>query len=57
MKTSLYFQSPSKTSTPQKLAGVREIMDKKGIHVQVMEEKPSKLLVARLAEFGGVGTE
>lgn len=51
MKSSLYFQSPSKTSTPQKLAGVREIMDKKGIHVQVMEEKPSKLLVARLAEF------
>ena len=34
MQTILYFQSPTKTSAPEKLAGVREIMDKKRINVQ-----------------------
>ena len=51
MKTILYFQSPSKTSTPQKLEGVREIMDKKGIHVQVIEERPTKPRIERLVDF------
>lgn len=51
MKTALYFQSPSKSSAPQKLAGVREIMDKKGIHVQVIEERPTKTRLERLVDF------
>ena len=51
MKTALYFQSPSKSSAPQKLAGVREIMDKKGIHVQLIEERPTKTRLERLVDF------
>ncbi len=51
MKTCLYFQSPSKTSAPEKLAGVQEIMDRKSIHLQVIEEPPTRELVSDLADF------
>lgn len=51
MRTVLYFQSPSKTSAPEKLAGVREIMDKKGIHVQVIEERPTSSNLPELDAF------
>lgn len=51
MQTILYFQSPAKTSAPEKLAGVREIMDKKRIHVQVIEEAPTKELLKGLEAF------
>ena len=51
MNTVLYFQSKSKTSAPEKLAGVREIMDKRRIHVQVIEELPTRNLLAELVSF------
>ncbi len=51
MQTILYFQSPTRTSAPEKIAGVREIMDKKRIHVQVVEETPTKALLKGLAAF------
>ena len=51
MQTILYFQSPSKTSAPEKLSGVREIMDKRRINVQVIEEMPTKELLKGLAAF------
>ena len=51
MNTVLYFQSKSKTSAPEKLAGVREILDKKRMHVQVIEELPTRNLLAELASF------
>lgn len=51
MDTVLYFQSKSKTSAPEKLAGVREIMDKRRIHVQVIEELPTRNLLAELVSF------
>ena len=51
MKSILYFQSPSKTSAPEKLAGVREIMDKQNVFVQTIEEPPSKALIGQLKEF------
>ena len=51
MNTILYFQSAAKTSAPDKLAGVREITDKKGLHVQIIEETPTRKLVSELCSF------
>ena len=51
MNTVLYFQSESKTSAPEKLAGVREIMEKRGHMVQVIEERPTARLVRDLWDF------
>ena len=51
MNTVLYFQTPAKTSAPEKLTGVREIMGKQGLSVQVIEDKPTTSLVKRLNEF------
>ena len=51
MRTVLYFQSSAKTSAPEKLAGVREVMDKKGIHVQIIEERPTLFSLSELDAF------
>lgn len=51
MDTVLYFQSPAKTSAPYKLAGVQEITDINRIHLQVIEEPPTRKLIAGLTDF------
>lgn len=51
MNTVLYFQSKSKTSAPEKLAGVREIMEKRGHAIQIIEERPTARLVRELWDF------
>ena len=50
MEVILYFR-PSPGSKPVKLAGVREIAEKAKIHVQVIEETPTRESVARLVAF------
>lgn len=47
----LYFQSPSKTSTPEKLAGVKEIASSSGWHVQIIEDLPTAQSVHALVRF------
>ena len=51
MDTVLYFQPSSKTFAPEKLAGVRDIMQRRHRQVQVIEEEPSARLVDELWEF------
>lgn len=51
MNTILYFQSPSKTSAPDKLAGVRRYAATAVWHVQVVDGVPSSNVFARLVEF------
>ena len=51
MKTILYFQPSGKTSAPDKLAGVLEIAARNGCHVQVIEEHPTRKLLAELVDF------
>ena len=51
MKTILYFQSSSRTSAPEKLAGARSIIDAKGYHIQIIEEVPTKKLIKDLISF------
>ena len=51
MSAILYFQSPAKTSAPEKLAGVRDVMTRRGHSVQVIEEFPTARLVRELWEF------
>jgi len=51
MDTILYFQPPAKTSAPEKLEGVRDIMEKRHIRVHVVEEAPTARLVADLWDF------
>ena len=41
METILYFQPPSKTSAPGKFAGVQEIAETNGLHVQTIDGFPS----------------
>ncbi len=48
MATILYFQPPAKTFAPEKLAGVRDIIEKRHHRVQVIEEKPTSRLVREL---------
>lgn len=47
----LYFQSKAQTSAPEKLAGVREIMEKRGHAIQIIEEPPTVRLVRELWDF------
>lgn len=51
MDTILYFQSPSKTSAPDKIAGVQRYAATVGWHVQVVDGLPSSSVLARLVEF------
>jgi len=48
MATILYFQPPTKTFAPEKLAGVRDIIEKRNHRVQPIEEKPTSRLVSEL---------
>ena len=51
MDTILYFQSSSKTSAPDKIAGVQRHAAAVGWHVQIMDGLPSPGNLARLVEF------
>ena len=51
MDTILYFQSPSKTSAPDKIAGVRRHADVADWHVQVVDGIPSSKALAGLVAF------
>ena len=51
MATILYFQPPAKTYAPEKLAGVRDIIEKRNHRVQIIEEKPTSRLVEELWAF------
>lgn len=51
MDTILYFQSPSKTSAPDKIAGVRRHAAAMNWHVQVVDGLPSPKGLADLIEF------
>ncbi len=51
MATILYFQPPTKTFAPEKLAGVRDIIEKRNHYVQIIEEKPTSRLVEDLWTF------
>lgn len=48
MATILYFQPAAKTFAPEKLAGVRDIIEKRHHRVQIIEEKPTSRLVNEL---------
>ena len=48
METVLYFQPPSKTFAPEKLEGVRDIVESRRHRVQVVEERPTPGLVEEL---------
>lgn len=50
MEVILYFR-PSPGSKPEKLAGVQEIAEKAKVHIQIIDEKPSKDRVVRLMSF------
>ena len=50
MEIVLYFR-PSPSSKPEKLAGVRDIAEKAHIHIQVMDEAPSRERVRTLLSF------
>ena len=50
MEVVLYFR-PSPSSKHEKLAGVQEIAEKAKVHVQVIDEKPSKDRISRLISF------
>ena len=52
----LYFR-PSPTSNPEKLAGVREIAEKARIHVQVIDDAPTKERVRALRTFPSLPVE
>lgn len=51
MDTILYFQSPSKTSASDKIAGVRRHATAAGWHVQAIDGIPSPNVLARLVDF------
>ena len=51
MDTILYFQSPSKTSAPDKIAGVHRHAAVADWHVQVVDGAPSTKAFTRLVEF------
>ena len=48
MATILFFQTPAKTFAPEKLVGVRDIVEKRHHRVQVIEETPTARLVNEL---------
>ena len=51
MATILYFQPAAKTFAPEKLSGVRDIIEKRHHRVQVIEEKPTSRIVEELWVF------
>ena len=51
MATILYFQPSAKTCAPEKLAGVRDIIEKRHHRVQIIEERPTSELVEELWRF------
>lgn len=51
MDTILYFQSPSKTSTPDKIAGAQRHAASVGWHVQVVDGLPTPSTLPGLVEF------
>ena len=51
MATILYFQPSAKTFAPEKLAGVRDIIEKRHHRVQIIEERPTSELVEELWRF------
>ena len=51
MDTILYFQSPSKTSAPDKIAGIRRHAAVVDWHVQVVDGIPSSKALAGLVSF------
>jgi len=51
MATILYFQPPTTTFAPEKLAGVRDIVEKRRHRVQPIEERPTSRLVEELWSF------
>ena len=51
MDTILYFQSPSKTSAPDKIAGVRRHAAAMNWHLQVMDGLPAPATLAQLVDF------
>ena len=51
MDTILYFQSPTKTSAPDKIAGVRRHAAAANWHVQVVDGLPSPATLTQLVEF------
>lgn len=50
MEVVLYFR-PSPNSNPEKLAGIREIAEKARVHVQVIDESPTRERVRSLVSF------
>ena len=51
MDTILYFQSPSKTSAPDKLAGVRRFAERENWHVQEIDGLPPAKALKELIAF------
>lgn len=51
MNVILYFQPRTRTSTPGKLAGVQEIADKAGCHVQALDALPTRAEFRALLDF------
>ena len=51
MDTILYFQSPTKTSTPDKIAGVQRHAAVANWHVQVVDGLPAPAALAQLVDF------
>ena len=45
------YSRPSPSSKHEKLAGVQEIAEKANVHIQVIDEKPSKDRISRLMSF------
>ena len=51
MDVILYFQPATKSSAPEKLAGVMEIAEKSSLHVQIIEERPTVRRIRELIDF------
>ena len=51
MSAVLYFQPLAKTSAPEKLAGVRDVMSPRGHSVQVIEDRPTAHRIDELWRF------
>lgn len=51
MDVILYFQPATKSSAPEKLAGVMEIAEKSRLYVQIIEERPTVRRIRELIDF------
>ena len=51
MNIVLYFQPSAKTSAPEKLSGVRDIIERRGHMIQIIEERPTARRVRELWDF------